>query len=242
MFSRCPIRKVAGPRPKQTKVYVGRTSSMTSYVAYYRVSTARQGRSGLGLAAQKTKVEGFLQAQDSIAAEFVEVESGKSDDRTELWKAVACAKKHGAPLLIAKLDRFSRRVSFIASVMERGVRLVVADMPNATDFQLHIFAALAQEERRLISERTRNALAEAKRRGVQLGKHGRVLAAENNRKANLAAEELAPIVRPLLQTRTSYSEIARRLNEQGVTSARGSRFYPETVRNLAKRMSLEVLV
>ena len=120
---------------------------MTRYVAYFRVSTASQGRSGLGLAAQKTKIGEFLGNGDEIIAEYVEVQSGKSDSRTELWNAIAHAKKHSARILIAKLDRFSRKVSFIAGIMEQGIGLVVAEMPHATDFQLHIFAALAQSDR-----------------------------------------------------------------------------------------------
>ena len=138
------------------------------YVAYFRVSTQKQGKSGLGLAAQKSLIENFLTPEDELVAEFVEVQSGKSDERTELWRAIAFAKRNGAKILIAKLDRFSRKVSFIAGIMEQGIGLVVAEMPNATDFQLHIFAALAQEERRLISDRTKGALREAKKRGVQL--------------------------------------------------------------------------
>ena len=155
---------------------------MKRYVAYFRVSTASQGRSGLGLAAQRTKVAEFLGIGDEVVAEYVEVQSGKSDTRNELWRAIAHAKKQSAKILIAKLDRFSRKVSFIAGIMEQGIGLVVAEMPHATDFQLHIFAALAQEERRLISERTRNALAEAKRRGVVLGQNGSVLESDDIRR------------------------------------------------------------
>lgn len=211
---------------------------MACYVAYFRVSTAGQGRSGLGLAAQQTKVAAFLDPSDEVVGEFVEVESGRSDTRNELWRAIALAKRHSAKLLIAKLDRFSRKVSFIAGIMEQGVGLVVAEMPNATDFQLHIFAALAQEERRLISERTRNALAEAKRRGVVLGKNGRVLGAANRERAREEAEQLAPIVRPLLAERRSLSAIARHLNDIGLSTARGSKFYPETIKGIVARLSL----
>jgi DNA invertase Pin-like site-specific DNA recombinase len=205
---------------------------MTRYVAYFRVSTASQGRSGLGLAAQRTKIDEFLQAADEVVAEFVEVQTGKSDTRTKLWKAIAHAKKHSAKILIAKLDRFSRKVSFIAGVMEQGIGLVVADMPHATDFQLHIFAALAQEERRLISERTRNALAEAKRRGVILGQNGRVLGTANRQKAQENARLLEPEVGPLVRDGHSYSAIARHLNAEGIQPPLGKRYYPETVKNL----------
>lgn len=102
-------------------------------------------------------------------AEFCDVQSGKDDSRVELQRAIQLAKRENAKIVIARLDRFSRRVSFIANILEQGIGLVCAEMPNATDFQLHIFAALAQEERRLISERTKAALAEAKRRGKILG-------------------------------------------------------------------------
>ncbi len=207
---------------------------MTKFVAYYRVSTQRQGRSGLGLAAQKRKIEHFLSPVDTLIAEFRDIQSGRDDDRTELHKALAVAKRENAKLVIARLDRFSRRVSFIASILERGIGLVCAEMPNATDFQLHIFAALAQEERRLISERTKAALAEAKRRGKILGLNGQYLAAKNRK----VADEFASQLRAKLDAhvlRRSYSEIARHLNEAGITTATGRRFYPQTVKNYLSR-------
>jgi DNA invertase Pin-like site-specific DNA recombinase len=209
---------------------------MARFVAYYRVSTEKQGRSGLGLAAQRSLVEKFLGTDDAVVAEFVEVRSGKDDAREELWTAIAAAKKHGAKLLIAKLDRFSRRVSFIASIMEQGIGLVVAEMPNATDFQLHIFAALAQEERRLISERTRNALAEAKKRGVVLGSHGKVLAERNRMEADRRAEELRPIISPMVEAGMSLTEIARQLTFKGIKPVRGRRFHAEQVKAIVLRL------
>ena len=212
---------------------------MARYVAYFRVSTEKQGKSGLGLAAQQSLIEKFLSNGDEIIAEYVEVQSGKNDQRIELWKAIDHAKRHDAKLLIAKLDRFSRKVSFIASIMEQGIGLVVAEMPNATDFQLHIFAALAQEERRLISERTRNALAEAKKRGVVLGKNGKVLAERNRRAAAERAEALRPVIMPMIEEGLSLSEIARRLNREGLKTARGSSFYPQQVADLIRRMQTE---
>lgn len=208
---------------------------MARYVAYFRVSTEKQGKSGLGLAAQRSLIERFLSDGDEVIAEYVEVQSGKNDERIELWKAINHAKRHDAKLLIAKLDRFSRKVSFIASIMEQGIGLVVAEMPNATDFQLHIFAALAQEERRLISERTRNALAEAKKRGVVLGQNGKVLAEQNRKAADDRAELLRPIIIPMVEQGLSLSEIARRLNGEGIRTARGGRFYPQQVKSLIER-------
>lgn len=211
---------------------------MARYVAYFRVSTEKQGKSGLGLAAQHSLIERFLSDGDEVIAEFVEVQSGKNDERVELWKAINHAKRNDAKLLIAKLDRFSRKVSFIASIMEQGIGLVVAEMPNATDFQLHIFAALAQEERRLISERTRNALAEAKKRGVQLGKNGKVLAERNRKAADERAEALRPIIMPMVEQGLSISEIAHKLNVVGVRGMDGGRIYPQQVQNIMRRFVL----
>lgn len=212
---------------------------MARYVAYFRVSTAAQGRSGLGLAAQRARIADFVGENDEILAEHVEVQSGRSDTREELWKAIATAKRLSAKVLIAKLDRFSRKVSFIAGIMEQGVGLVVADMPNATDFQLHIFAALAQEERRLISERTRNALAEAKRRGAVLGKNSAALAVRHRQQAMDRASVLAPIIFPLIEQGQSYSAIARHLNNLGIPTAKGGQFYPETAKNVVLRLKTE---
>lgn len=212
---------------------------MARYVAYFRVSTAAQGRSGLGLAAQRARIADFVGENDEILAEHVEVQSGRLDTREELWKAIATAKRLSAKVLIAKLDRFSRKVSFIAGIMEQGVGLVVADMPNATDFQLHIFAALAQEERRLISERTRNALAEAKRRGTVLGKNAAALAVRHRQQALDRASALAPIVFPLIEQGQSYSAIARHLNNLGIPTAKGGQFYPETAKNVVLRLKTE---
>lgn len=210
---------------------------MGRYIAYYRVSTEKQGKSGLGLAAQRHLIERFMSDGGEVVAEYVEVQSGKDDNRVQLWNAINHAKKASAKLLIAKLDRFSRKVSFISSIMEQGIGLVVADMPTATDFQLHIFAALAQEERRLISERTRNALAEAKRRGVLLGRNGIVLAELNRRAAQDRAEALRASVAPMLRLGLSYSEIARRLNEDGVRTARGGKFHAQQVIHVAERLT-----
>lgn len=207
---------------------------MRKFIAYCRVSTERQGKSGLGLAAQRRKITDFVTGAGTLIAEFCDVQSGRDDSRSELQKAVQLAKRANAKIVIARLDRFSRRVSFIANILEQGIGLVCAEMPNATDFQLHIFAALAQEERRLISERTKAALAEAKRRGKILGANGRNLAAKNRR----AADEFASQLRAKLDAdvlRSSYSEIARHLNEAGVTTVSGRKFYPQTVKNYLLR-------
>jgi DNA invertase Pin-like site-specific DNA recombinase len=209
---------------------------MTSFVAYYRVSTERQGKSGLGLAAQKTKIEQFLTPADRLIGEFCDIQSGRKDTRIELQKGLALAKRESAKLIIARLDRFSRRVSFIANIMEQGISLCCAEMPNASDFQLHIFAALAQEERRLISERTKAALSEAKRRGTVLGANGKNLAVKNRS----AADEFAVSLRSKLDADLlgqSFSAIARHLNDAAITTRTGRKFYPQTVKNYLKRVA-----
>jgi len=195
---------------------------MEKYVAYYRVSTKGQARSGLGLAAQREIIERFIGNDKNLIGEYEEIESGKKDKREILWTAIAHAKKEKAKLLIARLDRFSRRVSFIVNLMEEGIGLTVAEMPTATDFQLHIFAALAQEERRLISERTKAALQQAKKRGVELGKNGKVLAENNKEKkerfrAYLLEQIPDASILPL-------AEIARRLRNSRQLTRRGVEF------------------
>ena len=127
---------------------------MVEYVVYYRVSTERQGRSGLGLDAQRTMVNRFIQPTDTITADYTEIESGKNDKRPELWKAISLVKKTKAKLLIPKLDRFSRKVSFISGIIDQGIELVVCEYPNVSTFFLHLLACFAEEERRQISEAT----------------------------------------------------------------------------------------
>jgi len=206
------------------------------YVAYYRVSTSKQQRSGLGLAAQRETIANFLQIDDELVAEFVETVSGKRDRRIRLAEAIKTARKCGAKLVIAKLDRFSRRVSFIARMMESDVGIVVADMPTATEFQLHIFAALAQEERRQISLRTKAALAQAKQRGVKLGLNGTALGKRNQAEAILRAGKLTESL-PTEWRHMSYAAIARHLNDRGVITANGTKFYPQSVKNFIARIS-----
>ena len=151
---------------------------MTKYVSYLRVSTQRQGQSGLGVEAQRAAVDQFLTASGgTLVAEFVEVESGSGKARPILVQSIALAKKSGATLLIAKLDRLARNVAFVSSLMEGGVEFVAADAPYANRLMIHILAAFAEHERAMISERTKAALAAAKARGVVLGANGANLAA-----------------------------------------------------------------
>ena len=140
------------------------------FIAYYRVSTDHQGVNGNGMAAQRRAVEDYLNGgRWKLVGEFTEVESGKRSDRPELEKALTACRKNKAKLVIAKLDRLSRNVHFISGLMERKVDFVACDMPSANAFMINVYAAVAQEERRMISDRTKAGLAAAKARGVKLG-------------------------------------------------------------------------
>src|SRR5450759_813701 len=167
-----------------------------NFVAYYRVSTDRQGRSGLGLEAQRDSVRHHLLRENgSLAVEFVEVESGKRNDRPQLALALAAAKKAKATLIIAKLDRLARNVYFISGLMESGVDFVAADNPHANRLMIHMLAAFAEHEREQISNRTKGALAAAKARGTRLGRHGaEVLAPAHHTAAVEQATQLAPVL------------------------------------------------
>ena len=211
------------------------------FVAYYRVSTKKQGKSGLGLDSQKEIVENYLQSIDgTVIEDFVEVESGKRSDRIELNKAIRLAHQKGATLIIAKLDRFSRKVSFISTLMDKGVDFVIAEMPNASPFQIHIHSAMAEEEARLISQRTSLALKKAKERGVKLGVNGKVLAKANKKSANQFARKLRNEIHALSQCGFGYSDIAREFNNLGITTFTGKRWYPQTVKNVVSRLRIEV--
>lgn len=206
---------------------------MTEYVAYYRVSTERQGRSGLGLEAQRAMVEQFLQPHDQVVAEFTEIQSGKRDDRVELWNAINLVKKTRSKLLIPKLDRFSRKVSFISGIIDQGVELVVCEHPNVSTFFLHLLACFAEEERRQISERTKAALRAAKKRGTVLGRNATVLAVQRRLEKREFFETIRDEFEQAFEVAGSFSETARLLNERGVKTFKGGRWYPQTVKNYA---------
>ncbi|MGR3512959.1 MAG: recombinase family protein [Paracoccaceae bacterium] len=218
---------------------------MRKYVTYMRVSTAEQGRSGLGLEAQKRDISIFLEtfsdAPFEIVGAFVEVQSGKDDARPELTKAIQLAKKKGAELLVAKLDRLSRRVSLIASLMEDPkLSLRVAQMPYADKFQLHIYAALAEQERDFISKRTKAALQEAKARGQRLGGLRDTTMKRNQsvkENARKRAEKLRGLIEPLRESGRSLREIASELNKAGVTSARGGNWSASQVKRVLERLA-----
>ena len=210
-----------------------------AYVAYYRVSTDRQGRSGLGLDAQRKAVVDFLNGGKwTLLGEFTEVESGKRNDRLELKAALALCRRKKARLLIARLDRLSRNLAFIATLMESGVEFVAADNPHANKLTIHILAAVAQSEREAIASRTKAALQAAKNRGVELGTYGKEkLSKENRKQALKRARGLSGEFNRMLADRLSAYARARQLNERGIRPARGGKWYPGTVIRVLKRLA-----
>jgi DNA invertase Pin-like site-specific DNA recombinase len=212
-------------------------------VAYYRVSTARQGASGLGLDAQREAVRRFLAGKGwPPLAEFVEVESGRRSDRPRLAAALAACRLHGATLVVAKLDRLARNVAFVSALMESGVEFTACDFPQANRLTVHILAAVAEHEREMISARTKAALAAARARGRVLGGHPERLAGHRAagtarsaqvRRARAAkrATDLAPTVAAIRAAgATSLRAIARQLNARGVPAPRGGAWHPASVR------------
>ena len=223
-------------------------------IAYLRVSTDRQGRSGLGLEAQREAISRFAEAEGlELLAEFVEVETGKGADaldrRPMLAKALATAKRTKAstredcPVIVAKLDRLSRDVHFISGLMTHGTGFIVAEHGANTDpFMLHIYAAIAEKERKLISERTKAALAVRKAQGAKLGNPTNLAEAQakGGRAARQAADVFAANVLPIIEQvqasgATSYNAIANALNDRGVKTARGGTWAAATVRNVMLR-------
>jgi DNA invertase Pin-like site-specific DNA recombinase len=228
--------------------------AMGRFVAYYRVSTARQGRSGLGLEAQRTAVRQFLDGGKwKLVGEFTEVESGKKDDRPQLAKALHMAKVTGARLVIAKLDRLSRHAAFLFNLRDAGVKWVAVDMPDANETVVGIMAVLAQDERERISARIKAALAETKKRGTKLGnpqgarplqawlkQHGYGRAVQGiKRKADTFALDVAPIIADIEASGiTSHEGIARELNAREIKNARGGTgsWTAATVSRLRRRL------
>ena len=212
-----------------------------TYTPYYRVSTQKQGGSGLGLEAQQAAVQAFVQDPAQLLEEFVEIESGKKNQRPQLLAAMAEARRVGSTLLIAKLDRLSRNASFILALRDSGVDFVCCDMPDANTLTVGLFAVLAQHERETISKRTKDALAAKKARGFQLGnpqnmtpainRQGQDAMQRNAREhpANQQAALLADLLRAQGQT---LWQIADRLNAVGYRTRRGKKFHATTVQRL----------
>jgi DNA invertase Pin-like site-specific DNA recombinase len=213
---------------------------MPNILAYYRVSTQRQGKSGLGLEAQRAAVEHFAEAEDlTMVKEFIEIESGKGTDalnlRPKLAAALAEARKQKCPVVVAKLDRLSRDVAFVAGLMSQRIPFIVAELgADADPFMLHIYAALAEKERRMISARTRAALKAAKARGVVLGNPRQ--SARTRELACAEAENVRPVLTELKHL--SSRQIAAELTLRGIATSRGGKWQSPTVLRMIDRLGL----
>ncbi len=213
---------------------------MSKFISYLRVSTQRQGQSGLGIEAQRAAVDQYVQCVGgSLIEEHVEVESGSLRSRPILLKSIARAKQEKAVLVIAKLDRLARNVAFVSALMEAGVEFVAVDFPAANKLLIHIMAAVAEHERMMISERTKAALAAAKARGVQLGVNGRTLAEQNRVAALSFAETLRqPVMKALQEGVPTLAAIGARLNQGDHKTREGRAWGPASVQRLLHRLDL----
>lgn len=222
---------------------------MTKFVAYFRVSTAKQGASGLGLEAQAQSVREYVRAAGGeLLAEYTEVESGRCTTRPQLAAALAACRLRGATLLVAKLDRLSRNAHFLLGLKESAVEFICCDMPAANRLTVGILAMVAEEEARLISVRTKQALEAAKARGVRLGRPN--LTRERSAMGNAAsartrsdraqqrARDLAPILASLSRANvTAPTAIARELNQQNIPAPRGGQWTPVQVQRVLQRVA-----
>ena len=237
-----------GPQPTLSSLHVNEPSLRSGVLAAAlgenpsRCSTKRQGESGLGLEAQETAIQTYVdQHSAEVIGQFVEVESGTKSNRPELAKAIALAKKEKAVLVVAKLDRLARNVHFISGLMESKVEFVALDFPSANKLTLHLIAAMAEYEATLISQRTKAALAAAKKRGVVLGANGSVLAKANIKAADQWAESIADtLVKAITACRKkTLQNLANKLNSWGVKTRTGRDFAPTTVMRLMKRLKVQ---
>lgn len=216
---------------------------MKKYIAYYRVSTQKQGNSGLGLDAQRTTVINYVGCTDCIISEYTETESGKNDNRTELNKAIHHAKQTGAVLIIAKLDRLSRNVAFLFQLRDAGVNFECCDLPDLNTMTLGIFATFAQFERERISQRTKDALQSKKAQGYKLGTPANldskaIAKGLEARKANAANNKENKQAKELVMMYTGKGlnlvQIAEKLNSNGYTTRRGKSFTATQVHRFLK--------
>jgi DNA invertase Pin-like site-specific DNA recombinase len=214
-------------------------------IAYYRVSTKRQGVNGLGMDAQRAAVRAFLQSgRRELIEEFAEVESGKRDDRPELEKAIAACRATGSRLVIAKIDRLARNAGFLLNLRDAGVDFVCCDAPFADRFTVGVLALVAERERELISERTKAGLAAAKRRGIRLGNpelaKARMRGAEGTKRRALRfVAKLAPVISDIQERGriTTHLKIAECLNARGFKTPNGKPFTRHAVARLLKRIT-----
>ncbi|TIM24878.1 MAG: resolvase [Mesorhizobium sp.] len=219
---------------------------MKRAVAYIRVSTAQQGKSGLGLEAQRAAIAKFAEAEDlELIAEFQEVETGKGADalnkRPQLAAALSDAKRNDCAVVVAKLDRLSRDVAFISALMAKRTPFIVAELgADVSPFMLHIYAAVAEQERAMISQRTKDALAAVKARGVKLGNPQIRKAQEDaaERRTAIAdgfASNVLPIIREIQATGASMRKTAAALNARGIPTARGGTWAATQISDILKR-------
>lgn len=211
--------------------------AMKQAVAYYRVSTQRQGKSGLGLDAQQSAIKSYcLYNGYALIDEVVEIKSTRRY-QIRLWEAMESCQRRHAALFVARLDRLGRDVEQIARLVKSNVEIIVTDNPNATRLTIHILAAVAEDQRQRISETTREALAAAKRRGAELGRNGKRLAMENKRAAEEFAASLVPTLDQLKNKGiTSIRAISQELNRRRVPSFTGGQWHPNTVYTLLRRL------
>lgn len=213
---------------------------MAEFVSYLRVSTQRQGISGLGIEAQRAAVEQYVaQSGGTLLQEYVEIETGSGKSRPILVQSIALCRRRKATLVIAKLDRLARNVAFVSSLMESGVEFVAVDAPYANRLMIHILAAFAEHERTLISERTKAALAAAKAKGVKLGLNGHRLAKSNRAAAMAFAETMrAPTQDAIDHGAKTLNDIASQLNAGGEHTRQGSLWTASGVQRLLHRLEL----
>ena len=226
------------------------TKSIEQYVSYLRVSTQKQGYSGLGLEAQKEIIKNFLHDKTPIA-EFTEIESGRKTDRPKLKEALTQCRTTGATLIVAKLDRLARNVSFLSNLLESDVEIVFCDFPQANKMVLHILAAISQYEAELTAQRTKAALQAKKARGAKLGnpehlldKHEQAIANSNKTnsekaKKNPNNKRAIAFLKVMISQGKSLTEMTDILNSEGFVTAQGCKFVPATVRRLIKRNNLD---
>lgn len=220
------------------------------YVSYLRVSTQKQGYSGLGLEAQKEIIKKYLHEKNPIS-EFVEVESGRKTNRPKLKDALALCRKTGATLIVAKLDRLARNVSFLSNLLESDVEIVFCDFPQANKMVLHILAAISQYEAELTASRTKAALQAKKARGAKLGnpehlldKHEQAIANSNKTNKNKARnnpnnKRAVGLLKVLVSQNMTLQQMTDTLNDEGFVTANGCKFVPATVQRLIKRYNLK---
>jgi DNA invertase Pin-like site-specific DNA recombinase len=210
------------------------------YIGYCRVSTTKQGISGLGLEAQQEALRQYVhQVGGTLVAEHVEIESGKVSTRPILAQAISECRKRRGVLLIAKLDRLSRSVAFTSALMETDVPFIACDMPEANRFQLHLMAAFGEYEREQISVRTKAALAAAKARGVVLGTHGRKLADQQIANASAFAETLRPLIERLLNgDSVRLQDVADGLNKAAIATREGGKWGAASAQRVMLRLNL----